>query len=74
MGTTTPVCHSKGTVPDPDATLKRRVSQDSPTMSSAFSISGQISSTPGALPPRSFLTTLAASARDIGTFKQLNHN
>jgi len=35
-------------------------------MSSAFSISGRISSTPGALPPRTFLTTLAASARDIG--------
>ncbi|XP_042365652.1 GDNF family receptor alpha-2-like [Plectropomus leopardus] len=49
------------TVPD----LQRPVSQDSTTTSRAFSISGQISSTPGALPPRSFLTTSAISSKTI---------
>uniref|UniRef100_A0A8D0CIB5 Coiled-coil domain containing 88C n=1 Tax=Scleropages formosus TaxID=113540 RepID=A0A8D0CIB5_SCLFO len=40
-----------------------RVSQDSPTTSRDLRNSGRISSTPGALPPRSFLTTSATSAR-----------
>jgi len=43
--------------PDLYVTLNMRVSQDSPTMSRAFSISGQISSTAGALPLKSFSTT-----------------
>ncbi len=57
-GTTTPVYHSECTVPDVQATLKRCVSQDSPTMSRVFSISERISSVPGILPLRSFVTTL----------------
>ena len=57
MGPTTPVCHATGAVPNPHATLNRHVSHDSPTMSRAFSISGRISSTPGALPPKSCWTT-----------------
>uniref|UniRef100_A0AAY5KIR9 RNA methyltransferase n=1 Tax=Esox lucius TaxID=8010 RepID=A0AAY5KIR9_ESOLU len=43
--------------------LHRRVSQDSPTTSRDLRYSGRISSTPGALPPRSFLTTSVTSAR-----------
>ncbi|XP_056109510.1 uncharacterized protein LOC130087282 [Rhinichthys klamathensis goyatoka] len=43
--------------------LQRRVSQDSPTTSRDLRYSGRISSTPGALPPRSFLTTSVTSAR-----------
>jgi len=58
-----PVCHSTGNVPDLHATLTRRVSHDSPTMFRAFSISGLISSTPGALPLKNFLTTSAISAK-----------
>ncbi|XP_031734517.1 zinc finger protein 599-like [Anarrhichthys ocellatus] len=38
MGTTTPVCHSTGTVPDLHATLTMHATQDSPTMSRAFSV------------------------------------
>ncbi|KAK0131296.1 hypothetical protein N1851_034012 [Merluccius polli] len=38
----------------------------SPTTSRALRNSGQTSSTPGALPPRSFLTTSATSAPEIG--------
>ncbi|KAK0132166.1 hypothetical protein N1851_033026 [Merluccius polli] len=36
MGTTTPVCHSTGTVPDIHVTLKTRVSQDSPRSPRSF--------------------------------------
>lgn len=46
MGTTTPVRHYAGTVPDLHVMLERRVSPDSPAMSKAFRISGRISSTP----------------------------
>ena len=40
--------------------------QDSPTTSRALRNSGRTSSTPGALPPRSFLTTSATSAPEMG--------
>uniref|UniRef100_A0A3B5A757 Histo-blood group ABO system transferase 2-like n=1 Tax=Stegastes partitus TaxID=144197 RepID=A0A3B5A757_9TELE len=43
--------------------LQRRVNQDSPTTSRDLRYSGRIASTPGALPPKSFLTTLVPSAR-----------
>ncbi|XDV12364.1 hypothetical protein PO909_001059 [Leuciscus waleckii] len=43
--------------------LQRRVSQDSPTTSGDLRYSGRISSTPCALPLRSFLTTSVTSAR-----------
>ncbi|KAK0132992.1 hypothetical protein N1851_031638 [Merluccius polli] len=46
--------------------LQSRVNQDSPTTSRALRNSGRTSSTPGALPPRSFLTTSATSAPEIG--------
>ncbi|KAK0144303.1 hypothetical protein N1851_017342 [Merluccius polli] len=52
-GNTTPVCQSRGTAPDVHAMLQSRVNHDSPTTSRA-------------LPPRSFLTTLATSAPEIG--------
>ncbi|KAI3355527.1 hypothetical protein L3Q82_017905 [Scortum barcoo] len=42
--------------------LPRRVSQDSPTTSRDLRYSGRISSTPGALPPRSLRTTSVTSA------------
>ncbi|MEQ2236402.1 hypothetical protein ILYODFUR_012412 [Ilyodon furcidens] len=42
--------------------LKRRVNHDSPTTSKDLRYSGWISSTPEALPPRSFLTTSVTSA------------
>ncbi|MED6249771.1 hypothetical protein ATANTOWER_019286 [Ataeniobius toweri] len=42
--------------------LKRRVNHDSPTTSRDLRYSGRISSTPEALPPRSFLTTLVTPA------------
>ncbi|XP_056879149.1 trypsin Blo t 3-like [Takifugu flavidus] len=45
--------------------LQSRVNHDSPTTSRALRDSGRISSTPGALPPRSFLTTSATSAPEI---------
>uniref|UniRef100_A0A8C9WZA8 Oxysterol-binding protein n=1 Tax=Sander lucioperca TaxID=283035 RepID=A0A8C9WZA8_SANLU len=45
-----PVCHSLGTVPDFHAMLKGRVNQDNPSTPRALSISGRISSIPGALP------------------------
>ena len=61
-----PFGHPSGTVPDLHVTLKRRVSQDSQTMSRALSISERISSTPGTLPLKSFLTTSDTSARDMG--------
>ncbi|KAK5622453.1 hypothetical protein CRENBAI_003332 [Crenichthys baileyi] len=61
-GTTTPVCQSRGTVPDRHAMLKRRVNHVSPTTSRDLRYSGWISSTPEALPPRSFLTTSVTSA------------
>ncbi|KAG1949896.1 hypothetical protein F2P79_011597 [Pimephales promelas] len=67
-GTTTPVCHPRGTVPDRHAMLQRRVNQDSPTASRDLRYSGRISSTPGALPPRSFLTTSVTSARVMDEF------
>ena len=65
-GTTTPICQSRGTVPDVHAMLQRRVSQDSPTTSRALRNSGRTSSTPGALPLRSFLTTSATSGPEMG--------
>ncbi|KAF7646047.1 hypothetical protein LDENG_00194510 [Lucifuga dentata] len=65
MGTTTPVCHSKSTDPDLHAMLHRHVNHDSPTTSRDFSISGQISSTPGDLPLQSFLTTSVTSTREM---------
>ncbi|MED6251614.1 hypothetical protein ATANTOWER_000422, partial [Ataeniobius toweri] len=40
----------------------RRVNHDSPTTSRDLRYSGRISSTPEALPPRSFLTTSVTSA------------
>ncbi|KAK0137955.1 hypothetical protein N1851_025831 [Merluccius polli] len=46
--------------------LQSRVNQDSPTTSRVLRNSGRTSSTPGALPPRSFLTTSATSAPEIG--------
>ncbi|KAK0132232.1 hypothetical protein N1851_032948 [Merluccius polli] len=64
-GTTTPVCQSRGTAPNVHAILQSRVNQDSPTTFRALRNSGRTSSTPGALPPRSFLTTSASlSPRD----------
>ncbi|TWW61018.1 hypothetical protein D4764_05G0011080 [Takifugu flavidus] len=45
--------------------LQSRVNHDSPTTSTALRNSGWISSTPGALPPRSFLTTSITSAPEI---------
>uniref|UniRef100_A0A3P9CC49 Arrestin domain-containing protein 3 n=1 Tax=Maylandia zebra TaxID=106582 RepID=A0A3P9CC49_9CICH len=66
MGTTIPVCQSRGTAPDLHATLQRRVNQDNPTTSRAFRNSGQSSSTPGALPPRSCLTASVTSPPEIG--------
>ncbi|KAF7643037.1 hypothetical protein LDENG_00245980 [Lucifuga dentata] len=65
MGTTTPVCHSKGTDPDLHTVLHRCASHDSPTTSRDFSISGWISSTPGDLPLWSFLTTSVTSTREM---------
>jgi len=61
METTTPVFHYNGVVPD-HATLKSHVSQDSPTMSRAYSISVRISLTPI---PR-FLRTSATPAKVMG--------
>ncbi|KAK0131580.1 hypothetical protein N1851_033756 [Merluccius polli] len=46
--------------------LQSRVNHDSPTTSRALRNSGWTSSTPGALPQRSFLTTSATSAPEIG--------
>ncbi|KAK0150623.1 hypothetical protein N1851_008277 [Merluccius polli] len=46
--------------------LQSHVNHDSPTTSRALRNSGRTSSTPGALPPRSFLTTSATSAPEIG--------
>ncbi|KAK0138509.1 hypothetical protein N1851_024970 [Merluccius polli] len=46
--------------------LQSRVNHDSPTTSRVLRNSGRTSSTPGALPPRSFLTTSATSAPEIG--------
>ncbi|KAK0132085.1 hypothetical protein N1851_033120 [Merluccius polli] len=46
--------------------LQSPVNHDSPTTSMALRNSGWNSSTPGALPPRSFLTTSATSAPEIG--------
>ncbi|KAK0156608.1 hypothetical protein N1851_000040 [Merluccius polli] len=46
--------------------LQSRVNHDSPTPSRALRNSGRTSSTPRALPPRSFLTTSATSAPEIG--------
>ena len=43
--TTTPVCHSKGIVPDVRAMLQRSVNHDSPTTSRAFRSLGRISYT-----------------------------
>lgn len=43
-GTTFPVCQSSGTAPDLHATLKRHVNHATPSLSSAFNISGQNSS------------------------------
>ena len=45
--------------------LMRRVNQDSPSTPKAFSISGRISSTPGALPLWSCLTTLVTYPREM---------
>ncbi|KAK0147911.1 hypothetical protein N1851_012372 [Merluccius polli] len=45
--------------------LQSHVNHDSPTTSRALRNSGRTSSTPGALPPRSFLTTSATSAPEI---------
>jgi len=42
------------------------LSHDGPTMSRAFSISGRISSIPGALPLKSFLTTSVTSTKEMG--------
>ncbi|KAI3367910.1 hypothetical protein L3Q82_026737, partial [Scortum barcoo] len=56
----------KGTVPNLHAMLQRRVSQDSPTTSRDLRYSGRISSTPGALPPRSLRTTSVTSASGDG--------
>ncbi len=61
-----PGLQSRGTVPDRHAMLQRRVNQDSPTTSRDLRYSGRISSTPGALPPRSFLTTSVTSAWVMG--------
>lgn len=66
IGTTTPVCPAAGTVPNFYWTWKSGVSQDSPTISWAFSISGWTSSTSDALQLKSFLTTSKTSIRDIG--------
>ncbi len=55
-GTTTPFATPR------DAMLQRRVSQDSPTTSRDLRYSGQISSTPDALPLRSLQTTSVTSA------------
>ncbi|MEQ2309918.1 hypothetical protein AMECASPLE_003476 [Ameca splendens] len=57
-----PVCQSRGTVPDGQAMLKRRVNHDSSTTSRDMRYSGRISSTPEALPPPTFLTTSVTSA------------
>ncbi|CAL8332546.1 unnamed protein product [Merluccius merluccius] len=46
--------------------LQSPVNHDSPTTSMALRNSGRNSSTPGALPPKSFLTTLPTSAPEIG--------
>ncbi|XP_052395863.1 GTPase IMAP family member 9-like [Carassius gibelio] len=53
--------------------LQSHVSQDSPITSRDLRYSGQISSTPGALPPRSFLTTSVTLAwvMDESTFFSL---
>lgn len=47
--------------PDGHGMLQSYVNHDSPTTSGALRNSGWISSTPGALPPRSFLSTSATS-------------
>lgn len=62
----TPVCPSRGTVPDIYQTLQKRVSQDSCTMFRAFNFSGQISTKPGTLPQGSCLTTLSISNSVLG--------
>uniref|UniRef100_A0A3Q2PJP0 C2H2-type domain-containing protein n=1 Tax=Fundulus heteroclitus TaxID=8078 RepID=A0A3Q2PJP0_FUNHE len=56
----------RGTAPDVHAMLQRHVNQRSPTISRGLRYSGRISSAPGALPPRSFLTTSAISAPEMG--------
>ena len=56
-GTTTPVCQSRGTVPDCHMMLQSCVNQDSPTTSRDLRYSGRLSSTLGALPLKSFCTT-----------------
>lgn len=48
------VCHSIGTVPIHNMTLKSCFNQNSPTIFKAISISGQILSTHGTLPTRGF--------------------
>ncbi|XP_016520433.1 uncharacterized protein LOC107834147 [Poecilia formosa] len=65
-GTTTPVCQSRGTAPDVHAILQSCVSQHNPATSRASRDSRLILSTPGALPPRNFLTTSAASSPEFG--------
>ncbi len=58
----TPVCQARGTVPDCHTMMQSRVNQDRPTTSRHLRYSGRISSTCGALPPGSFLTTSVTSA------------
>lgn len=65
----TPVHHTTGTVPNLNATLERRVSQDSSTVSKVFRISGQISSIPGTLPLRSFLNYLSDLCQGVNPQK-----
>ncbi|MEQ2316560.1 hypothetical protein AMECASPLE_033674 [Ameca splendens] len=66
MGTTTLVCQSSGTAPDVHTMLQSRINHHNPTTSRALRNSRRISSTPGALPPRSFLITSVTSAPEIG--------
>ena len=63
MVITIPVCHFTGIVSDLHVTLKMHGSQDTNTKSRLLSISRRILSTPSALPPGSFLTTSATSAK-----------
>ncbi|MEQ2176661.1 hypothetical protein GOODEAATRI_030291, partial [Goodea atripinnis] len=59
--------HPRGTVPVRHTILKRRVNHDSPTTSRDLRYSGQISLTPEALPPRSFLITSAWVMKESNT-------
>lgn len=65
MGTTAPVCHSTGTVPDLHATMKRCVSQDNATNDQRAPWARCLLSIPRALMQSSFLTTSVTSAMDM---------